>query len=249
MRTLRVKGSRVERKPLQQLFHAREASLRSFLDAVLHRGVALLGRTEAHRLGQLRPVAHILELERLPVVLERLPQPLGGVDLAELALDDAVRGAEAIGATGTDVHLLDDRAVAPPFRDQLRVCPDGEDVRTRCVEDPLDADLELGDWVRSRGAGRRSSVAERLFCKQRAVGSNPSAGFHQAEEAGRLIHQGVLRESLQKESTWPGNALTSIGLTMKPSKPAASNRSRSTGITDAVTATTLMPAVAGLARR
>src|ERR1700686_2562866 len=143
MRTLRVKGSRVERKPLQQLVHAREAALRSFLDAVLHRGVALLGRSEAHRLRQLRPVAQILELERLQVVLERLHEPLRRIDLAELALDDAKGGAEAVRAAGTDVHLLDDRAVAPPFRDQLRVGPDGEDVRARGVEDPLDADLEL----------------------------------------------------------------------------------------------------------
>ena len=77
------------------------------------------------------------------MVLERLHEPLGRLDLAELALDDAVGGAEAPRAAGTDVHLLDDRAVAPPFRDQLRVGPDGEDVRARRVEDPLDADLEL----------------------------------------------------------------------------------------------------------
>ena len=51
--------------------------LRSFLDAVLHGGVALLGRLEAHRLRQLCPVAEILELERLQVVLERLHEPLG----------------------------------------------------------------------------------------------------------------------------------------------------------------------------
>ena len=44
---------------------------------------------------------------------------------------------------GPDVHLLDDRAVAPPFGDQLRIRPDGEDVRARRVEDPLDPDLEL----------------------------------------------------------------------------------------------------------
>src|SRR5205085_11519884 len=83
---------------LQQRVHAREAALRSFLDAVLHRRVALLGRREAHRLRQLRPVAQILELERLQVVLERLHEPLGRVDLAELALDDAEGGAEAVRA-------------------------------------------------------------------------------------------------------------------------------------------------------
>jgi hypothetical protein len=42
-----------------------------------------------------------------------------------------------------DVHLLDDRAVAPPVGDQLRVGPDGEDVRARRIEDPLDPNLEL----------------------------------------------------------------------------------------------------------
>src|SRR5439155_13915479 len=128
---------------LQQRVHAREAALCSFLDAVLHCRVALLGRSEAHRLRQLRLLAEILELERLQVVLERLHEALGGLDLAELALDDAVGGAEAVRAAGTNVHLLDDRAVAPPFRDQLRIRPDGEDVRLRRVEDPLDTDLEL----------------------------------------------------------------------------------------------------------
>jgi hypothetical protein len=77
----------------------------------------------------------LLELERLQVVLERLHEALGRVDLAELALDDAEGGAEAVGAAGTDVHLLDDRAVAPPFGNQLRIRPDGVDVRARCVED------------------------------------------------------------------------------------------------------------------
>src|SRR4051812_16638068 len=84
------------------------------------------------------------------MVLERLHEPRGLVHFAELAFDDAVGGAEAVGAARADVHLLDDRAVAPPFRDQLRVGPDGEDVRAGCVEDPLDADLEL---VRGCDAG------------------------------------------------------------------------------------------------
>ena len=74
----------------------REAALRAFLDAVLHRRVALLSRGEAHRLGQLRPVAEILELERLQVVLERLHEPFRRLDLAEFALDDAEGGAEAV---------------------------------------------------------------------------------------------------------------------------------------------------------
>ena len=77
------------------------------------------------------------------MILERLHESLGRVDLAELALDDAHRRAEAVPAARADVHLLDDRAVAPPFGDQLRIGPDGEDVRGRRVEDPLDADLEL----------------------------------------------------------------------------------------------------------
>src|SRR5437868_12114220 len=85
------------------------------------------------------------------MVLERLYESLGRVDLAELALDDAVGGAETVRAAGTDVHLLADGAVAPPFRDQLRIGPDGEDVSARCVEDPLDADLER---VRGGNGGR-----------------------------------------------------------------------------------------------
>src|SRR5262245_24208346 len=96
-----------------------------------------------HRLRELRLLAEILELERLQVVLERLDEALGRLDLAELALDGAEGGLEAIAAAGTDVHLLDNGAVAPPFGDQVRIGPDGEDVRARRVEDPLDADLEL----------------------------------------------------------------------------------------------------------
>ena len=74
-----------------------------------------------------------------------------GETAVRAALDDAERGAEAVGAARADVHLLDDRAVAPPFGDQRRIRPDGEDVGARRVEDPLDADLEL---VR-RGYGGR----------------------------------------------------------------------------------------------
>src|SRR5512133_1940664 len=135
---------------LQHRVDAREAALRALLDAVLHRRVALLRRLEAHRLGQLRLLTEILELERLQVILERLHQPLRRLDLAELALDDADGGSETVGAARTNVHLLDDGAVAPQFGDQLRIGPDGEDVRGRCVEDPLDADLEL---VRSGNRG------------------------------------------------------------------------------------------------
>src|SRR5262245_10618356 len=75
----------------QQRVDAGEARLRALLDAVLHRRVPLLGRLEAHRLRELRLLPEILELERLQVVLERLHEPLRGLDLAELALDDAVR--------------------------------------------------------------------------------------------------------------------------------------------------------------
>src|SRR5205814_7237869 len=144
---------------LQQRVDAREARLRALLDAVLHGGVPLLGRLEAHRLGQLRPLAEILELERLQVVLERLHEALGWLDLAELALDDAEGGSEPVGTAGTDVHLLDDGAVAPPFGDQLRIRPDGVDVCTRCVEDPLDADLEL---VRGGDGGAHRAPFVRL---------------------------------------------------------------------------------------
>ena len=127
-----------------------------------------------HRLRQLRLVAEILELERLQMVLERLHEPLGRVDLAELALDDAVGGAEAIRAAGANVHLLDDRAVTPPFGDQLRVGPDGEDVRARRVEDALDADLELVRGGDRSGwsfifSGPPSSRASRIFASSAAV--------------------------------------------------------------------------------
>src|SRR4051812_1257567 len=161
----------------------REAPLRTLLDAVEHRGVALLGRLETHRLRQLRLLAEILELERLQVVLERLHEPLRRVDLAELALEDAVRGPEAVGAPGTDVHLLDDGAVAPPFGDQLRISPDGEDVRARRLEDPLDPDLELvrgGDgsgvhrapFVRSTTCAKRSSRCSHVLMPSKAYGTS-----------------------------------------------------------------------------
>ena len=149
------------------------------LDAVLHRRVALLGRGEDHRLRQLRPVAEILELQRLQVILERLHEPLRRLDLAELALDGAERRAEAVRAAGADVHLLDDRVVAPPFGDQLRIRPDGEDVRARGVEDPLDPDLELvrrGDaggvhrspFVRSTTCAKRSSRCSQVLMPSNA---------------------------------------------------------------------------------
>src|SRR5438270_5246679 len=106
---------------LQQRVDAREARLRALLDAVLHRGVPLLGRLEAHRLRQLRLLTEILELECLQVILECLHEPRGWLDLAKLALDYAVGGSEPIAAAGTNVHLLDDGAVAPPLGDQLRI--------------------------------------------------------------------------------------------------------------------------------
>src|SRR5207302_9170972 len=107
---------------------------------------------------------------------------LGRVDLAELALDDAVGGAKAVRAAGTDIHLLDARAVAPPFGDQLRVGPDGEDVCARCVEGPLDADLELvrgGDgggvplspFVRSTTCAKRSSRCSQALMPSNAYGT------------------------------------------------------------------------------
>src|SRR5438552_842477 len=112
---------------LQQRVDAREARLRALFDAVLHRSVPLLGRLEAHRLRQLRLLTEILELERLQVVLERLHEALGWLDLAEHALDVAEGGSEPVGAAGTDVHLLDDGAVAPPFRDPFRIRSDRVD--------------------------------------------------------------------------------------------------------------------------
>src|SRR5437588_5355672 len=127
---------------LQQRVDARKALLGALFDAVLHRSVPLLGRLEAHRLRQLRLLTEILELERLQMVLERLHKALGRLDLAELALDVAEGGSEPVGAAGTDVHLLDDGAVAPPFGDQRRIRPDGEDMCARRVEDALDAYLE-----------------------------------------------------------------------------------------------------------
>src|SRR5436190_10318910 len=179
---LRSSAVRVERQPLEHRVDPREARLRALFDAVLHRGVALLGRLEAHRLRQLRLLAEVLELERLQMVLEGLHEALGRLDLAELALDDAERGAEPVGAAGTDVHLLDDRAVAPPFGDQLRIRPDGVDVRTRCVEDPLDADLELvrgGDsgahrapFVRSTTCAKRSSRCSHVLIPWKAKGAS-----------------------------------------------------------------------------
>src|ERR1051325_5544602 len=110
----RLSRSCVEQQPLEHGVHACESTLCAFLDAVLHRRVALFGRAEAHRLRQLRPVAEILELERLQMILERLHEPLGRIDLAELAFDDAVLCPEAVRAARAHVHLLDDRALAPP---------------------------------------------------------------------------------------------------------------------------------------
>src|SRR5205085_7745163 len=113
----------------------------------------------------------------------RLHQQVRRLDLAELALDDAERRAKSVGAARPDVHLLDDRAVAPPFGDQLRIRPDGEDVRTRGVEDPLDPDLELvrfGDhgfvhrspFVRSTTCAKRSSRCSHVLMPSKAYGTS-----------------------------------------------------------------------------
>src|SRR4051794_28692593 len=169
------------RQPCQHLVDSCEAALRTFLDAVVHRRVALFGRREEHCLRQLRLLAEVFELERLQMVLESLHEPLGRIDLAELALDDTVRRLEAVAAAGTYVHLLDDRAVAPPFRDQLRIRPDGEDVRARRVEEALDPNLELarlGDhggvhpvpFVRSTTWAKRSSRCSHVVIPSNAYG-------------------------------------------------------------------------------
>src|SRR5207247_5203860 len=69
------------------------------------------------------------------------------------------------------------------FREQLRVGPDGEDVRTRGVEDPLDADLELvrggnggvvhrSPFVRSTTWAKRSSRCSHVLMPSKAQGTN-----------------------------------------------------------------------------
>src|SRR5262249_12025816 len=132
---------------------------------------------------QLRLLAEILELERLEVVLERLHETLGRVDLAELALDDAERRAEPVRPARADVHLLDDGAVPPPFGEQLRVRPDRVDVGAGRLEDALDADLELvrgGDgggahrspFVRSTTCAKRSSRCSHVLMPSNAYGTS-----------------------------------------------------------------------------
>src|SRR6187431_779403 len=170
-------------QPLEQRVDTGEAAPRALLHAVLHRGVAFLRRREAHRLRQSCPVAQILELQGLEVVLEGLHEPRGRLDLAELALDRAVCGAEPIRASGTDVHLLDDGTVAPPLGNQIAIGPDGEDVLARRVEDPLDADLAAvrgGDgralhrapFVRSTTCAKRSSRCSQVLMPSKAYGTS-----------------------------------------------------------------------------
>src|SRR5205085_12022059 len=96
-----------------------------------------------HHLLNNSPITENLERGRIKMILERLHEPLRRIDLAELAFDDAVMCLEAVRAARAHDHLFDDSALAPPFGDERRIGPDGEDVRARRVEDPLDADLEL----------------------------------------------------------------------------------------------------------
>src|SRR3954449_8275604 len=63
------------RQSCQHFVDSCEAALRTFLDAVVHRRVALFGRREEHCLRQPRLLAEIFELESLEMVLECLHEP------------------------------------------------------------------------------------------------------------------------------------------------------------------------------
>ena len=78
----------------------------------------------------------------LQVTLERLHEARRWLDRAELALDDAER---ATGSYHRDGRPSPRRRCRRPHHSgiNLRIRPEGVDVRARCVEDPLDADLEL----------------------------------------------------------------------------------------------------------
>src|SRR5581483_11219472 len=166
----------------QHCIDALEAGLGSRLDSVLHRRVALLLRFERHRLRQLGTTFHLLELERLQMVLERLHEPLRSDDLAVLALDRAVGGAEAPPPARAYVHLLDDGAVAPPLWDQLRIRPYAKDVLAGRVEDPLDPNLVLvrrrhlrlhrSPFVRSTTCAKRSSRCSHVVIPSKAYGAS-----------------------------------------------------------------------------
>src|SRR5581483_5795467 len=96
------------------------------------------------------------------------------IHLAELALDHAVRSSEAPPPSCADVHLLDDRAVPPPFGNQGGVGPDGEDVRARRVEHTLDPDLELvrrGDSRVVHDQPTAFFTSARIFFSSAAVSS------------------------------------------------------------------------------
>jgi len=101
-----------------------EAAFRSFFDAVLHRRIAVFGLS--------RSASSASASSGRPDPRTRASAGGSGTS-ARAARARRPRGTRprrrqrrcgsSVRAAGTDVHLLDDSAIAPPFRDQLRVGP------------------------------------------------------------------------------------------------------------------------------